>query len=264
MSITGRSYNFTHAIVRIPSKSVVDGLNSKNQSAPNADRFLDEHIAYTNVLQASGVQVTVLPKLEQFPDSVFVEDAALCLAGTSILLRPGAPTRFGESEAIRPELAKLFSNVIAMPGPGFVDGGDVLATDSELFVGLSARTDQAGFDALSEIVEPLGYKTRLVNTPPEILHFKTDCGLLDSNTIFSTQALADTGCFEGYNVITAPEGEEAAANLVRFNECVLVSAGYNKTLNKLNDNGYSVVAVASQEAAKIDGGLSCMSLRFSI
>ena len=264
MSAAGRSYNFTHAIVRIPSKSVVNGLSSQSQSVPDPDAFLSEHIAYTNVLQASGVQVTVLPKLEQFPDSVFVEDAALCLAGTAIVLRPGAPSRFGESQAIRPELEKLFGNVITMPGPGFVDGGDVLATDNELFVGLSARTDQAGFDALAEIVKPLGYRTRLVNTPAEILHFKTDCGLLDSNTIFSTQALADTGCFEGYKVIIAPQGEEAAANLVRFNESVLVSAGYNETLNKLADNGYTVVAIASQEAAKIDGGLSCMSLRFSV
>ncbi len=260
----GRSFNFTHAIVRIPSRSVVKGLTSVDKGMPDADRLLNEHLAYTNVLRAIGARVTVLPRLERFPDSVFVEDAALCLGGSAIVLRPGASSRYGEAGMIRPDLEKLFATVIDLPGPGFVDGGDVLASDSELFVGLSARTDANGFEALKAVAEPLGYAVRPVHTPAEILHFKTDCGLLDSKTIFSTEALADTGCFSGYRVITAPVGEEAAANLVRFNNSVLVTAGYPQTVAKLESKGYEVIVVASYEAAKLDGGLSCMSLRFSL
>lgn len=260
----GRSFKFTHAVVRIPSRSVAQGLTSVDRGLPDADRFVDEHLSYTKVLRAIGVHVTVLPRLERYPDAVFVEDAALCLAGAAIVLRPGASSRYGEAEMIRPELEKLFATVIDLPGPGYVDGGDVLACDSELFVGLSARTDAEGVEALKVVVEPLGYTVRLVHTPSEILHFKTDCGLLDSNTVFATEALASTGCFAGYQVITAPVGEEAAANLVRLNDSVLVTAGYPQTVALLESHGYEVIVVASYEAAKIDGGLSCMSLRFSL
>jgi len=224
---------------------------------------MQHHQTYINALEATGCQVTVLDALETYPDSVFIEDAALCLAGTAIALRPGAESRFGEAAALMPALQQIFKKVVSLPGEGYVDGGDILVTENEVFVGLSQRTNQQGFDALSKIVKELGYSARNINTPPEILHFKTDCGLLDSTTLFATKALALTGCFEGMNVIEAPEGESPAANLIRVNDTVLISDGYPKTKQLLEDAGYSVVCIPNSEAAKVDGGLSCMSLRFT-
>ncbi|MBC8241656.1 MAG: dimethylarginine dimethylaminohydrolase, partial [Alphaproteobacteria bacterium] len=220
--------------------------------------------AYVKALEDIGGPVTLLPALEQFPDSVFIEDPAICSGNTAIVLRPGAVSRFGEAAALRPTLLEIFSDVIDLPGDGFVDGGDVLLSDSEAFIGLSSRTDQAGFDALAGILGDLGYRTRKVETPPSILHFKTDCGLLDSETIFASRALAATGCFSGYRVIEAPDGEEAAANLIRVNDAVLVSAGHHKTEALLASHGYDVRSIDTSEAAKVDGGLSCMSLRYSL
>ncbi len=257
-----RSFRFTKAIVRRPAASVVGGLRDGAGDDPDFSKFNHQHLAYNTALKKSGVSVIELPPLEEFPDSVFVEDSALCLADAAIILRPGAASRFGEAAHVKPALEKQFSKVMELPGSGFIDGGDVLLTDTEALIGLSGRTNQAGFDALATILWEFGYKSVRVETPPSILHFKTDCGLLDSNTIFSTSALASTGCFENYHVIEVPEGEEVAANIVRFNDDVLISAGFPKSESLLSENRFHPVTINTSEAAKIDGGLSCMSLRF--
>ncbi len=229
---------------------------------PKPDIFLQEHGIYVQSLEAAGVDVTVLPALEDFPDSVFVEDAALCAGGVAIILRPGAPSRRGEADAIQRTLCTAFERVINLPGHGFVDGGDVLLAQDEAFIGLSARTNQEGLEALSTQLIELGYRPKKVETPSDILHFKTDCGLLDAETVFATRRLAKTGCFDGYRLILAPDGEEASANLIRVNDIVLISAGFPETEALLQDAGYNVVTIPTSQAALVDGGLSCMSLRF--
>ena len=100
-------------------------------------------------------------------------------------------------------------------------------------------------------------------TPPGVLHFKTDCSLLDGQTILSTQRLAASGCFDGYRVIHTAEGEEACANTIRFNDLVIMPAGFAKTRAVLIDAGFNVQEVGNSECAKLDGGMSCLSLRFS-
>ena len=104
---------------------------------------------------------------------------------------------------------------------------------------------------------------REVHTPPGVLHFKTDCSLLDAKTILSTKRLAASGCFAQYDVIETADGEEACANSIRFNDLVLFPAGFPKTLAKLQSAGFNVVEIGNSEAAKLDGGMSCLSLRFS-
>lgn len=264
ISSAGRAWRFTHAIARSPGASVSAGLRKTGGHPPDSGQFRVEHEAYVAALASAGVEVTALPALEAFPDSVFVEDAALCVGGTAITLRPGAPTRRGEAAAIRPVLESLFESVLDLPGEGSVDGGDVLLTDDQAFVGLSERTDEKGCEALSSLLEDLGYRIRKVHSPPEVLHLKSDCGLLDSNTIFATRRLAATGCFAGYKVIEAPEGEEAAANLVRVNGVVFVRTGFPRTEELLRKAGFAVTALSADQAARVDGGLSCMSLRFAL
>ncbi len=257
-----RSYRFKHAITREPGQSVVAGLRAVRAADPDPELFKREHRAYIRSLEAAGLEVTMLPPLEDFSDSVFVEDTAVCTAGIAVVLRPGAPSRRGEAKAIQPFLSKTFKDVVTLPGEGFVDGGDVLLAEEEAFIGLSHRTDRAGFEALSAVLAELGYRPRNVATPADILHFKTDCGLLDAETIFATKRLAETRCFDGYRLILAPDGEEAAANLIRVNDVVLISRGYPKTEALLQDAGYDVRTIPTSQAALVDGGLSCLSLRF--
>ena len=104
---------------------------------------------------------------------------------------------------------------------------------------------------------------REVHTPPGVLHFKTDCSLMDGETVLSTERLAASGCFEGYKVIPVAQSEEAAANAIRFNDAVLFPAGFPRTRDRLVDAGFAVVEIGNSECAKLDGGMSCLSLRFT-
>ena len=261
--MTSRSYTFTHAIARLPATTIVDGLRAVDTGAPNLSRFRQHHGDYVDALRSTGAVVEVLPPLKEFPDSVFVEDAALCLPEGAVLMRPGAPSRLGEARAMAPHLAKHYEEVHSIEEPGFIEGGDILTTESEILVGQSARTNREGIEALRNIVTRWGYAVREVSTPDGVLHFKSDCSLLDEETILATPRLGGSGCFEGYRVIHTAEGEDACANSVRFNDLLLVPAGFPKTAERLASSGYNVRPVANTEAAKLDGGMSCLSLRFS-
>ena len=193
-----------------------------------------------------------------------MEDTALCLPEAVILMRPGAPSRLGEVCEIEPQLRDLFKAVYEIERPGHIEGGDILVTGKEILVGRSARTNENGVSQLSEIVTPLGYVMREVFTPPEILHFKTDCSLLGPDEILSTKRLQASGCFDGYSVINVADGEEAAANAIRVNDYVIMPAGFPRTKAILEEHGYKVKVINNTECAKLDGGMSCLSLRLNL
>ncbi|MEM8731978.1 MAG: dimethylarginine dimethylaminohydrolase [Pseudomonadota bacterium] len=259
----GRSYRFSHALCRAPAPSVVDGLRAGNGPDPDFVTFRSEHAAYVSALEAAGAEVTVLEPLDGFPDSVFIEDDALTIGNTAILLRPGTPSRAQEPAALAPDLEERFETVMPLPGTGPVDGGDVLLTDDTASIGLSARTSRDGAQALGEVLGPLGYRTLVVETPPDILHFKTDCGLIGPNTVLATERLASTGCLDGVEIVLVVPGEDPCANAIRVNDTVILSAGFPGTAAKLRASGYTVTEVPTSQAALVDGGPSCMSLRFS-
>ena len=261
--MTARSYTFSHAIVRKPSARIVDGLRAVDTGTPDLRRFEQDHAHYVSLLASTGAAVNVLEPLDAYPDSVFVEDAALCLPEVAITMRPGAPSRTGEAAVMAPALSEFYGEVSAIDGPGFIDGGDILVTETEILVGRSARTDAKGIAELAQITSRWGYQVREVATPAGVLHFKTDCSVMDEETVLATRRLSDTGCFAGYRIINTADGEEAAANAIRFNELVLMPAGIPQTAEKLSAAGYDVREVGNTEAAKLDGGMSCLSLRFS-
>ncbi len=261
--MSDRSFRFTHAITRRPGPSVPRGLRAVDTGTPDLDLMSRHHADYAAALRATGAEVIELPPLDDFPDALFVEDTALCLPEGAVVMRPGAPSRLGEAAVMAPVLRQFYSTVAEIPAPGFIEGGDILTTEREILVGRSARTNAAGIAALRDIVEPWGYRLREVETPPGVLHFKTDCSLLDGETILATPLLDATGCFGGYRVIHTAEGEEAAANTVRFNDLVLMPEGFPKTAEKLDAAGYNVREIGNSECAKLDGGMSCLSLRFT-
>jgi len=258
----GLSYRFSSAIVRQPGRSVISGLRETDRGAPDYEQFLAEHGEYVRALERAGLKVTVLDALEAFPDSVFIEDAALCMPEGVIMLRPGAPSRTGEARVLATTLAGLGYEVIPCESGGFIDGGDILVTDSAVLVGLSARTDRRGFEWFRTVLENWGYPVRAVRTPQGVLHFKSGCSLLDSRTILATDRLAGAQCFASFDVLTVPRGEEAAANCVRVNDTLLVPEGYPATADLLVRQGYDVETVTVSQPSLLDGGLSCMSLRW--
>ena len=252
---------FDRAICRRPARSVTAGLRATDRGDPAFARVVVEHAAYVAALEAAGVTVDVLEALDDFPDSMFVEDPALVFTEGAILLRPGIASRAGETETIEPALRARFKTVLPLPA-GTADGGDVLVTPDAVLIGLSARTDRTGAQALAGCLETLGRRARIVETPPGVLHFKSDCSLLDGQTVLVTARLAASGIFAGLRQVIVLEGEEAAANALRINGVVLAGRDHGHTRTLIESHGYSVVPLDVAEIGKVDAGLSCMSLRW--
>jgi dimethylargininase len=253
---------FDRALLRAPPQSVAAGLRAFDRGAPELERVEAEHAAYAAALVAAGLSIEILPPLDAYPDSLFVEDPALVFAGGAIVLRPGAPTRVGEAKLLATDLSSRFDRVIDLPGEGFCDGGDVLTLGEEVLIGLSARTTREGAHALQTALARFGLPSRVVATPPGVLHFKSDCAPLGDHAVLTTRRLAASGCFAGYDVLLTPEGEEAAANALRINDLVLVGASFPRTIAMLTAEGYDVRPLSVDEIGKVDAGLSCMSLRW--
>lgn len=259
-----RSYRFSHAITRRPAASILDGLRAVDTGAPDLELMLAHHADYSAALAQTGAAVIELPEMAAYPDSVFVEDTALCLPEGAVIMRPGAPTRLGEAAEMAPHIAALYGDLRQITGEGsFIEAGDILMCETEVLVGRSARTNGAGIAELAGILSGWGIKTREVFTPAGVLHFKTDCSLMDEDTILATPRLAASGCFDGYKIIHTAAGEEAAANAIRFNDLVLMAAGFPRTRDALLAAGYTVREIGNSECAKLDGGMSCLSLRFT-
>jgi dimethylargininase len=256
-----RVFDFNSAIVRTPGASVVNGLRASPGPAPVFETVLAEHRAYIAALRAAGVQVTVLEALEEFPDSIFVEDPALVFSAAAVLLRPAAPSRRAETAALVATLEARFPRVLEL-SDGFADGGDVLVTPSQVLIGISARTNGVGAAALQGLLDSIGLRSNVVHVPRGTLHLKTDCSLVDEETVLATGALAKSEVLKGFRVLVVPEEERGAANALRINDVLFLRAGCPRTLEMLMQHGLEVSPLPVSEIAKIDAGLSCMSLRW--
>ena len=254
------AYNFKNALVRTPCKSISNALSSISEK-PDFEKVIAEHNDYKMQLERSDIKIITLDALEDYPDSVFVEDPAITFQDFCIILRPGAPSRFGEHKVFRNEAKNIFEEVFEVDN-GKIEGGDILRINDRFIIGLSERTNKEGADELKKILLHLGAKVTITNTPNGVLHFKSDCSLLDDETILQTKKMSLTGFFENcFKVINVPEGEELAANSLRVNKHLLVPKGFEKTYELLSKS-YDIKLANINEISKVDAGLSCMSLRW--
>ncbi|WP_411339526.1 arginine deiminase family protein [Sphingopyxis sp. J-6] len=255
-------YAFTRALCRAPARSAVKGIRADGGPDPDFYGLLAEHEAYVATLRDLGLAVDVLDPLDDFPDALFTEDVALTFPEGAILLRPGASSRAGEVDHIRAPLATRHKRLLAMTGPGFADGGDILRLSDRVIIGLSARTDRAGAEELAGLLAEFGYRAVIAETPPGVLHFKTGCGLIDERTILAVPALADCPEFDGLEIVLTSPGEEPAANILRVRDTVLVGDRWSATHALLAARGIEARPLPTDQIAHIDAGLSCMSLRW--
>lgn len=257
-----RVFDFTQAIVRKPALSAVGGLRADCGPDPEFAQLVAEHTGYVAALRSAGIAVTILEPLDAFPDALFVEDPALVFAeGLAVLLNPGAPSRAGEVDQIAPVLAEHFGQVESVT-QGHADGGDVLIMPGRAFIGLSARTDQAGAENLAAILEASGLATTIVTPPAGVLHLKTACSQIDEETVLATSAIAQCGVFRNYRVIEVPQDEAAGANVLRLSDRVLMGNGFPRIAALLDGHGVRPVPLQTNAIAMIDAGLTCMSLRW--
>lgn len=255
---------FSRAIVRPPGENFAAGLTSATLGTPDYGMALRQHERYCLALEQCGLVLTRLPADLRFPDSTFVEDTAILAGERAILTRPGAPSRAGEVEDMAHVLPRFFVSITSIAAPGTLDGGDICDAGERFFIGISERTNEAGAEQLAVLLEQTGYSSVLVDVrgTPGILHLKSGISYIGDSRLLVIDALAGRSQWNGFEIVPVAPGEEYAANCIRVNDHLLVAAGFPATEARLRGLGYSLITVEMSEFQKMDGGLSCLSLRF--
>jgi dimethylargininase len=255
---------FTHAIVRPPSPNFFSGHTTADLGKPNYSMALKQHAAYCEALEKCGLTLTVLPPDTQYPDSTFVEDAAILTERCAIITRPGAASRRGEVTTIERQLTKPFEVIERIEAPGTVDGGDICEAGDHFFIGISQRTNEVGARQLAAVLAKYDYSSEFVDvrSVKGILHLKSGVAYLNEGRFVLIDELASLAQFRSGNSVKVGPDEEYAANCVMVNETVLIAAGFPGVERELNQRGFKTVSLHMSEFQKMDGGLSCLSLRF--
>jgi dimethylargininase len=264
---------FSYAIVRTPCSALVNGITSASLGKPDVAKALDQHAGYVEALVACGLRVTQLPPDESFPDSTFVEDVALITpgytsgytsgdtTGCAVITRPGALSRRGETKSIEDAVRGFFSEVEMIEAPGTIEAGDIMMVGQHYYIGLSERTNRAGAAQMIAILERHGMHGSVVDLR-EVLHLKTGLAYLENNNLLACGEFLHKPEFSSFNLLRVDPDEAYAANSVWINGKVLTPAGHPKTKSLVESAGYDVLEVDVSEFQKLDGGLSCLSLRF--
>lgn len=254
-------FTFSQAIVKTPGRSMVSGLTKANLGLPDYEMALTQHRDYINALAACGLEVLALDADEGYPDSTFIEDAAVLTQHCAIITRPAAPSRRGEITAISQLLSSLYPRIETITAPGTLDGGDVMHIGSHFFIGLSGRTNREGARQFIAILQRYDLTGTTVPVA-EFLHLKTGVTCIANDTLLATGKCAERPEFSGYTVLAVSPEDAGAANCLRINDRILMPAHFPAVRKILTDLGEEVIEVDISEFAKLDGGLTCLSLRF--
>ncbi|XWX59342.1 dimethylarginine dimethylaminohydrolase [Clavibacter nebraskensis] len=247
------------ALVRIPSSRLAEGEVTHLDRRPIDSELADQQWErYVLALEEGGWSTREVPPADDHPDSVFVEDAVLVLGTTAVLLTSGADSRRGERTGVERALEDLDLEVTSIDLPATIDGGDVLEVGRTLYVGASSRTNAAGIQRLREIAAPLGYA--VVGVPvTRTLHLKSQVTALPDGTVIGYEPLVDeTRLFPSF--LPVPEAEGTAV-VALDDDTLLLSAAAPRTADLLRNLGYEVVAVDISEFEKLEGCVTCLSVR---
>jgi dimethylargininase len=251
---------FTHAITRKPGKNFACGITTSNLGIPSYDLIIKQHDAYISTLISLGLEVTILEALPEYPDGYFVEDTAVVTPDIAVITNPGAAARKGEQITIEPVLAK-YRNIEHIEQPGTVDGGDVLMIGTHFFIGISSRTNEHGAKQLGHILEKYGntWATIPITTG---LHLKSSVNYVGKNNLLITEEFSDNEKLSAFNKIIIDRTEEYTCNTLLINNCLIIPKVFPDTKKKLNELSFEIIELDISEVRKMDGGLTCMSLRF--
>ena len=258
------STRFTRALLRLPGRNFAAGISVSTEGAPCYETALAQHAGYLAALQSIGLTTQVLEADERFPDGTFVEDTAIATRHGAIITRPGADARLGEPAAIAAALARDFPALASIVAPGTVDGGDICETDAGVLIGISHRTNEEGARQLGAWLASVGLASIVLDIRgcAGLLHLKSGISYLGDGRLAVAPGLPDDPAFADYELVTLAPDESYAANCVRINERVLVADGYPRFADALVRLGYDPLPLPMSEFRKMDGGLSCLSIRF--
>jgi dimethylargininase len=252
---------FTKAIVKIPCANMIAGLTSANLGSPDYLNALVQHQHYINALRECGLDVVILDEDEKYPDSTFVEDTALLTPNCAVITNPGAPSRKGEILEMKKVLVGLYGKVEEIKDPGTLEAGDVMMVGKHFYIGLSQRTNLSGASQLITILNTYGMTGSTVALE-KVLHLKSGVSYIENNNLLITGEFIQKPEFQKFNLIIVDEEYNYAANSLWVNGSVLVPLGFPKIKMKIEQLGYKSIEVDVSEFRKLDGGLSCLSLRF--
>jgi dimethylargininase len=250
------------ALVREPSASLGDcELSYLDRTPIDLNQARTQHAGYCAALQAAGAEVRVLPALDHLPDAVFVEDTAVVMDEVAILGALGVGSRAAEAEAIAGALGAYRPVRRLDRSAATLEGGDVLRVGRTVYVGRSARTNEAGLEALQRLLDPLGYRVRGVAVEG-CLHLKTGCSSAGEGVIVANSSWVSGRPFEadGLTVLPVDPSEPWAANVLRIASTLLVPAGNTATARRLRAAGLDPVEVEIGEFQKAEAGLTCLSI----
>ena len=254
------NHQFKNAIVRIPGPDFANGITTSELGIPDYHKMLVQHKAYIETLKNLELEVTVLPEEGEFPDAHFVEDTAVIFPEAAIVTNPGHPARQGEEQSIL-QVLEQFRKIHTIESPGTVDGGDVLLVDKFFYIGISARTNVAGIRQFDRIVTQYDY-TCVAVPVDEGLHLKSSVNFIGNNTLLMTADFAYRSEFDSFEKIVLDEEESYSCNTLLINDVLLTPAGFPAVREKLKITGLPVIELDMSEVQKMDGGLTCLSLRF--
>lgn len=253
---------FTRALLRRPAANFADGITaSSHLGAPDYQRAMRQYDSYAQALRACGLDVTVLPADERFPDGHFVEDPVVIYGDMAFLCRSGAAARQGEGQSLLPFLGDC--HVVEPPAGALIDGGDVLFCADRVLVGISRRTNEAGCRALRGALQSVRQDIRVEAVPfGGVLHLKSGLTELAPGVLLHDPALKTAHDLSWAQVVTLPPEEGHAADVMPVNERVFIAADCPFAARQAERFCDHVVALDMSEFLKMDGGLTCLSLRY--
>jgi len=252
---------FRNAIVRRPGRSIVDGITSTEMGKPDFEKACKQHSEYVETLRNCGMEVFILDALEDFPDSTFIEDVALLTRHCAIITNPGADSRRGETGGMHDVLSSFFNTIYTIEEPGKVEAGDIMMVGEHFYIGISDRTNLEGAGQIIGLLEKQGMAGSIVRLE-EVLHLKTGVSYLENKKLLACGEFVSKDEFSGFKILEVREEDAYSANCIWVNGTVLVPSGYPKTSKLIAENGYEIKELEMSEFRKLDGGLSCLSLRF--
>lgn len=259
MAASSESGSSVRALVRRPSPKLAAGLVTHVERRPvDADRALAQWEGYCRALADFGWDVVEVASAPEHPDGVFVEDTAVVVGDLAVLARPGAGERRGEVASVASAFERTGWRTARITGPGTLDGGDVLRIGDTLWVGRGGRTNQAGIDQLAALVGPLGATVRPVDVT-RALHLKSAVTALPDGTVIGWEPVVDEpAVFDRF--LAVPE-EPGAHVVVLDDTTVLAATGAPRTRELLAARGLDVVVVDISEFEKLEGCVTCLSIR---
>ncbi|TES95478.1 MAG: N(G),N(G)-dimethylarginine dimethylaminohydrolase [Promethearchaeota archaeon] len=252
---------FKHAIVRKPCKNFQFGISTSNLGKPDYQKALLQHSKYVEELKKCNLSVLELNEDVRFPDSTFVEDTAIVDKEFAVITSLGAKSRQGEEIEISEKLKTFYGNIESIIKPGTLEGGDVMKVEECYYIGLSNRTNNEGANQLKQILKRYGYSSSIIPLK-KVLHLKTGISYLGDAILLVSGEFKNHPDFRKYNLIEVQEGEVYATNSLRINKYVFIPEGYVNLKNQLLNFSFRIIELEMSEFEKMDGGLSCLSLRF--